>query len=159
MHVIVNLPIKCISVTAEFYLQDGGENQVAYTWNEISSLSSYVFGREAGTGLPFDEAIQPMVRSVAFVTDCRYCYFVLLSCAHLEQRVHPCIAEIDIRRRRTSTLGARYTVARYRSLDHRCTTSGVARIWRLGREHRGSGERKSPSGVQGRAPGGWFGGA
>jgi len=35
-------------------------------------------------------------------------------------------------------------------------TSGVARIWRWG--HRGSGERKSPAGSRGRAPGGWLGG-
>ena len=125
MHVIVNLPIKCISVTAEFYLQDGGENQLAYTWNETTSLSSYVFGREAGTGLPFDEAIQPMVRSVAFVTDCRYCYFVLLSCAHLEQRVHPCIAEIDKRSFTFATAAPPRWAHATRSLDIARSTTGA----------------------------------
>ena len=31
----------------EFYLQNGGENQLAYIWNEITSLSPYVLLRAA----------------------------------------------------------------------------------------------------------------
>jgi len=42
------------------------------------------------------------------------------------------------------------------SADVRTLDSVAARIWRWG--YRGSGERRFPSGVQDRAPGGWFGG-
>jgi len=31
---------------SEFYLQDGGENQLAEIWNEITSLSPYVYEQE-----------------------------------------------------------------------------------------------------------------
>jgi len=49
VHTITSLPIKRISsaitvtrISRSFYLQDGGENQLAYIRNEITSLSPYV---------------------------------------------------------------------------------------------------------------------
>jgi len=54
------------------------------------------------------------------------------------------------------TIGCNLWTRTYISSYHSVHSSGVARIWRWW--HRGSGERKSPSGVQGTAPGGWFGG-
>jgi len=48
VHVIADLPTKRIWAHhndkhfSEFYLQDGGRNQVAWIWNKITSLSPYV---------------------------------------------------------------------------------------------------------------------
>jgi len=46
---IINLYQQCVykwqqrnKHFKEFYLQDGGENQLAYIWNEITSLSPYM---------------------------------------------------------------------------------------------------------------------
>ena len=45
VRMIINLPISDVRVTniSEFYPQDGGRSQLAQIWNEITSLSSYVY--------------------------------------------------------------------------------------------------------------------
>ena len=74
------------------------------------------------------------------------------------EKVRPWCGQPSDRGRLKNRTRGRVSVLRWRRCNRLCTSgfmmtscfSGVARIWRWG--HRGSGERKSPSGVQRQSP-------